>query len=299
MRVNELIPQILVDELLRVVKLDKDWVRWEDVAENGFDYRAYVTVPTKIKEFCTSGADYFSMKATSHWLYNGPKIFRPTKEQCAAMEQVDVNLLLEDYSQPYPAIMILLDYQPFHSVLCYREEQILVCVLMSKSNIYDITSCHHSRNQLIESSLSKFDPECKKYGAQANKALRVACNCCLALSHYGHHTDYLYPQEAARDKRLARENTERGAKARKRLPLAVQQVTFSQEVVLHKTESHCSSNGEGTGKEVSCHWRRGHWASQCYGPKNTLRKRILRPPVLVRADLFVGELSDTVTTYRT
>jgi hypothetical protein len=42
--------------------------------------------------------------------------------------------------------------------------------------------------------------------------------------------------------------------------------------------------GEGTGREVSTHWRRGHWRRQPVGPQRSQRRLTWVRPALVRAD---------------
>ena len=39
-------------------------------------------------------------------LAGGPKLFRPTAEQCRAMENTEANICFQDYRQPYPALII-------------------------------------------------------------------------------------------------------------------------------------------------------------------------------------------------
>ena len=300
MRPSELFPEILIDELLRLARLDRDWCYWTGLADNTYSCNA--KFPTFLRKLWKSGADAFAMKATSIWLVDGPKVFKPTKEQCLALEHVNVNLLLEDYTQPYPAILIQLDYPPFTNVLCYKEEKILVCVLHTGDHLNDITTTVARTDCFVEDSLVKFDEDCKADAKTAAAALRVACNACLALSNYGCHAKYLFPKEAERDRRLAKESTDRGKRAKDRLRLAVQELTLDHVVTLHETSQHGTS--ELTAREgysVSTHWRRGHWTMQCHGPGNSLRKRIFRRPILVRGDLLANDAfpPEVTTVYKT
>lgn len=303
MRPTDLAPSFILDELRRLATLDKHWVHYETIGD-GKTYQAKNKIETWLRRYWYSGADAFGLLALSRWLIDGPKVFYPTLEQCEALENVEVRLTLEEYSQPYPAIAIVLPkgkYGPFDCVLCYKDERgILICTLNSGgAHTSDITTTVNQTSDFIELSLQKFDVDCQVDAPTASRALRVACNACLALSHYENHMSFLFPKEIERDRRLAQENSERGKKARERLHLAVRVISFDQEVKLHRVQNN-GHTGEstGTGNSKPPHWRKGHWAMQAHGPGMSLRKRILRPPVLVRADLFFGDLGDTSTTYK-
>ena len=85
-------------------------------------------------------------------------------------------------------------------------------------------------------------------------------------------------------------------RAKNRISLAVQVATLDQQVVLHQRGKGCHEPEESTGREMPFHIRRGHWAMQPYGPSQSLRKRILRKPAFVRADLFIGGTNDIQVT---
>lgn len=300
-RITDVAPKFILDEVLRLAKVSKDWVQWKSCPEDGPGrYRTEITRPTWLRGLYKQGQDIFHGWALSHWLVDGPKVFRPTLEQCHALEQIEVRLELSDYAQPYPAILIDMpeDYAPFWSILCFHYAGILICCLATEGNKEDIVTTISVDGRPIEVSLQKYDADCKVHAPIAARALRVAVNSCLALVNYGCHFSALYPHEERSDLSLAREkDTERGKRARGRLQTALQLVTFSQEVVLHRVQKHEREEGEPTGLEMPPHWRRGHWAMQPHGPQNSLRKRILRPPVLVRSDKFMGDKNDTTTSY--
>lgn len=299
MRPTELIPQPLHDELLRLGRLDPHWVQIHDLKDGS--YEATARQDTWSRKIWAAGQDAFALLAASRWLADGPKIFRATEEQCRALEQVDVNLTLTDYSQPYPALLVELPkglYSPFHSVLCFKDGTFLSCSLFSDGNLNDIVTTVRQTAEPVETSLRKFDEDCRDLADKAAPALRVACNSCLALSHYGNRLDYLFPKEVERDKALSKEWSDRGAKALARIPLAVQVVTFDQEIKLHRVERGPTAEpGSPTGRHMPPHWRRGHWAMVPCGAGRIERRRVLRRPTLVRADLFVGDKSQTQTTY--
>ncbi len=297
-KVSDLVPQILADELLRLARLDRNWAEWHRI-DGGPQYSIRTKFPTWIRRGWKTGADGFAAWGVSIWLIDGPKVFRPTVDQCKAMEQIEVRLELSEYSQPYPALLVDLPtgYEPFTSVLCFKTGDMLSCNLNSPEGKDDITTTIAVDGRPIEVSIQRFDDDCAILAEAAGRALRVALNSCLALSSYGHTADFLYPAEATSDLRLAKEDTERGHRARKRVQTTCHLIKFAQDIVLHRTVRGKREPGEPTGVERPFHWRKGHWCMQPYGPGNSQRKRILRPPVFVRADKFFGDLSDTSVTY--
>jgi hypothetical protein len=301
-RVTDIFPQNLTDELIRLARIDRNWV--EIIPGEGPSFKAKSRQESWLKPLMKRGADITGLWAASIWLADGPKVFRPTLAQCHALENVEVRLDFEDYAQPYPALMVQLpesgDYKPFTDVICFQSENLLVFSLRTPGNVDDIvtTIARYINRGTIEESLRRYDEDCSGLQGVAARALRVAVNSCLALVGHEIATGYLFSKEVENDRRLACEKTERGERARGRLPLHVMLVAFQREVILHKTEGG-NSGSDPTGREKGCHWRRGHYAMQPYGPGNSLRKRILRLPVMVREDKFFGETSDTTTVMRT
>lgn len=72
---------------------------------------------------------------------------------------------------------------------------------------------------------------------------------------------------------------------------------FDQSVRLFDREGGEPGEG-GSGREMTTHWRRGHWTRQPCGVGRADRKMLFRKPCLVRADRFVGDHSATTATYR-
>ncbi len=297
MRAEEIIPKLLHQELLRLARMDRNWLRWVDLGGNR--YKAECKFRTWLTSLFTTGADAFSMWAMSICLVDGPKVFAPTQEQCDALAHVELRIMLSDYQQPYDCMVVRFPQPigPFKFVICHRSEQMLTCVLISGDNRNDITTTVAVDGRPMEASVIKFDADCAELGEVAALALRIAINSCLVLVDHDCETRWLRPKDVESDARLAREATPRGERARERLALATSVLTFKQEVRLHDSERMSRQPGEPTGAEMPPHWRRGHWRMQPHGERNTLRKRILIKPVLVRGDRFLGERSDTCVTY--
>jgi hypothetical protein len=313
MRAHEVIPIDSVrTELLRLARLDREWVEHENCeAPPGTPadmlqfqhYRARCRHKTWLAQFIRSGQDFFAMHAESIWLVDGPKCFKPTPDQCAALENVEVRLTLDDYQQPYPAILIELpaSYAPFYGVIVYRKADMLNCVLRSPRGEHDIVTTVgvSNRGEPIEKSLLRFDPDCCDDSKAAARALRVAVNSCLALANWPIVSALMYPHEAESDKFLSRhaKNEDSQRRAAERLSLAVTRLSFEQDIAFHHVEGgHDPSTP--TGRQVTTHWRRGHWAMLACGAGRTERRLTFRKATLVRADLFTGDAANTTVSYK-
>lgn len=303
MKPHEWIPTTLITELTRLATIRRDWLRITHLPSNYFHCEPLL--PTVLREFCRTGSDWMGVYAQSRWLIDGPKVFIPTADQAIALEQVEVNLTLDDYQQPYPAIFIQLpahQYTPFLGVLCCRVDPItLLCYLVSPGHDRDITTAISKRqtDHLIETSLNRFDPDCAADSDAARRALRVACNSCLALTNWPTALSPLYPKDEATDRYLAKygKSEEARRRAAQRVSLAVTRIAFTQQIVFHHTTGD-AADGPATARQVTTHWRRGHWAMLACGPNHSQRRLTFRKPALVRADLFRGQDVDTSVTYR-
>lgn len=301
--IREIIFDTIAAELLRVAREEREWIEWVQ-EDDGLAYSVSTKVPTWTRALWTSGQDALGMYAISHWLLDGPKLFQPSADQCESMEQVDVGLRLSEYAQPYPALYVDFPderYNPFVGVLCHHTPQFLTCSLMSGGHQNDIVTTVSRRlgDRPIEDALQHFDSTCADTADVAVLAMRVALNSCLLLADYGASKRPMLPKQLEDDRRLAREQTERGERARYRVRTSLSVVTFAQDVKLHDEERRSArTSAEPTGREVGPHWRRGHWAMLACGKGRTERRRTFRRPTLVRGDLFVGQESDTTVTYR-
>jgi len=290
-RISDVVPDGTRDELLRLVRTRRDWVtiHWLDDA----NFQGVIHLRTPIARAVRNGNDALAMYSLSVWLADGPKVFRPSPLQAEALSQVELRLALADYEQPFQAVLVDLPpgFGPFLSVLVAKVHGVLVCSLFSEGNRDDVVTVVSTKGTL-EAAVNSVEPGISAEAtAHAVAALRVAVNSCLALANYPHTVEFLYPKEAERDARLAKEPTERGRRAASRVH--PQLATLDREVKLHRCEGRTGS--EPTGREVASHWRRGHWAMVACGEGRSQRRRVFRASVLVRADKAVGA---STTVYR-
>lgn len=330
-RVTDLYPQGLIDALLPLGREQVPWAYLKTMGEkDGYSlYTVILSPPVYLKRTAeklrqiagelesgmtspagignTGGSSLMGLVNLSKWIASGPKIAHPGEERCEALSHIEVRLRVDEIALPFPHVMVELpplpQFGPYCRVLVSKWEDprtgfpILATNTMSPGNDEDIISIIRDRDDIpnwcVENTLDKFEPGCEGVEHFSKVASRVGINTCLMLSG---HFEAALPNDFLNDRRLAREHTERGKKARDRLTTAVQIATFDSSIVFKKSEGG-HPRGEPTGREVSTHWRRGHWRMQACGTGRAERKRILIAPVLVRKDLFVGDLSDTSTFY--
>lgn len=303
-RAADLIGPAAANELARISKLVRHWVD-VDMSDSDF-FSARSLVDSWMTEAYHNAQEMVGMYGTSLWIADGPKIFRPTERQCAAMERLAVSLEVPDYFQPYPAVYVELPdcYMPFAGCVVAHEDSgpnsdLVICALWSDDGTCDIvTVVRHHEGRPIEESLRKFDPSLAPIANKSALALRVCVNACLALANFGHQAEAMFPADVANDKRLCRERSERGRRAAERIKAAPTLLRLDHEIVPAAADHRPRVQGEPTGREVDWHWRKAHKVRQPCGPGRTERREVKRRATLVRADKFFGELSDTTVTYR-
>lgn len=293
-RVTELIEPVMLDELLRLGKVKPRWM--DVVVDEPPKFKCVANTTTWLKSTCRTGADYVGLYVLSRFVADGPKVVEPFERQCEAMRHVAIELELTDLSMPYDTVAVVMPTGwRYRTVFVHRySPQLLLMVLHSHDHLDDVTTVvHWTDGRHVERSLETLYDDLDALLPETLAAQRVALNCCLLLSNYGHDLRPALPKELQRDEGLAASGGERGHRAAQRVSLALQVASFSRDVVF---ERHAPSTSTGTsGREMPPHWVRGHWRMQAHGAGNLLRKRLFVAPYMARADLFVGRPSDTVT----
>lgn len=248
---------------------------------------------TRLREVAGGGLnanDWCGMLATSQWLRNGCMVVWPTPEQAEAFEHVDVNLELIDYQQPYPAVVCEVPHCPgrkFKYVTCHHHSPEILCLVIgSFTGDDDITTMiRHRKGHPIDEYLQIVDDSVGDLIQWSLRAQRIALNMMLALTNWGYKDELAYPKAYRNDEWMAKEDSERGRKARARLRTHLRRVSFNHEVIVRRPAPKPESSTP-TGKTVAPHWVRGHWKMQPHGPQNSLRKRAFVAPYLVHPDLY-------------
>lgn len=255
------------------------------------------------------------MDAHAAVLATGPKVFQPTVEQFDSMTQVDINIPIADYQQPYPALVIKVPDASRRRIvdgfdLGADGDSLGRLVVVRKLETVDgrtaitimngeWTYFFQDREQFktVEDAIHVYclvegaDPSLQMRGHAASMVCARAClNLCLMLAHYGCRADRpLDPVKYV--KHRSRKDLEHLAAADFRaIDMKQTIVVRDPRSVLHDEES------VATGREMPPHWRRGHWRNQRWGPGNRDTKLVFIRPCLIRPDRVVGDVADSEVT---
>lgn len=255
----------------------------------------------------------------------GPKVFRPSVAQCRAAEQMQLNIQVEDYRQAYPAVVVELpdEYTEERKlpspVVVYHDAAGRWLATHGGTMVRDMPPQDRSGHEgvvfstpmsntgeTIEAKLNRLgsDQTPERGEEEMNRwvlAQRVALNCNLFLTQYPTRLSYADPEQVTRWRQLSRKaNPHKAERARRLLAGAVQVIEFRQDIKFHddqEQEPRVHAEGAWSHWEVAPHWRRGHWRRQAFGVGMKERKLVFIKPMLIRADRFVGSLSETSVVY--
>ena len=262
----------------------------------------------------------FYLLALSRSIANGPKIFQPTYEDCIALENTACTMSFEDYNQPYPVVIIELpkEYKkrlaqvwrisegPSY-IIAYHDEQkrfinmntffnfdnVLTYLAPARKEYKSIENC------IISNQESNFDNEFKV----AELTQRLAINFCMVMSLLG--VRQIGPMDASAyekaKKLIKRKDKYHRSLGQKTLDSTCYKIEFIQKINLFEEEfiqpRQHSSDPTTTHASPKPHWRRGHYRQQPCGIKLSERKLVFIKPVLVRSNLFSGDIKNTEVTY--
>lgn len=258
----------------------------------------------------------FRFYVFSKALADGPKLLRPTTEQCVALEHVDVNVSFEEYELPFPTVLLELP-GPYRSMLTERFGQEcpeVVAVHHDRRTGYIISVCERRAPQ--PSSINPMSPrrgrrtieEALRFSVdegndmdQGKVVQRIALNFGLLMTHYGVRvTGPADPVGHAKQLRNARRaNRAKAKRATALLDAKIKIVEFDQDVVVYEGYEDPRSDNEVQGETRRPHWRRGHFRRQPIGHARSERKLVFIRPILVNAAHFHGDIADTKYQLRT
>lgn len=261
--------------------------------------------------------------AMSRCLAFGPKMFRPTMMQCVAFENTSVDIPFEQYAQPYETLLIEfpqdyikmkiaggMTHCPRYVMSWYDYDLKIIMILCQFDSMNDrIVGILSENGKMIESLLSSEDYY-EVDGTIAEEMIdfqtaqlfeRIAVNMNLLIMYGGikHTIRPINPEKREQYKKLKKKYEKQNNKAglqsiQNWFNGEIHEVCFdadslSQHIgfTVQIGESTVEKDREGVdGISPKPHWRRGHWASQPYGPQSLLRKPVLRPPVWVVGKLY-------------
>lgn len=251
-------------------------------------------------------------------MHTGVKMFRPTVRQCEAMCEVEINMPLSEYAQPYPVIVY--EYpEDFCKEMaaklgCNRFPSFTVCSHDHEQNFVQVASMFaqgdtvttlipYREGQTVEEVLTSVDPRLPPGDPEfklGELLQRIALNFSLMMTHHKV-VDEPQSRENTRRWRELQKSKDPDKREKGRL-LGLQDIRvirFEQNIKFYdeETERKARPQGEPTGRMMPPHWRKGHWLMQAHGPGRTLRKRQLRKPVFIHPELFLGDITDTKVVY--
>lgn len=232
-------------------------------------------------------------------LEGGAKLIKPSAAICEALKGVELNLVIEDYAQPYDGLGVVLPGSLFGAtkdriatsvwsrgrsvIVTFFDERGRTEVGLTKTNTLMISPPDGiSMEEYLTggAAAENLDPiEIAKL-SEITPIARIVVNLCLFAVERGVRNLPLDPRAEKRRRR-----------ARTDLRMAQLAARDAQEVVIQDLDlilraSH-SSGGEGGGSDghrQRMHRRRGHWKMQAYGPGRSQRKRIFVQSYMVHPD---------------
>lgn len=281
-------------------------------------------------------ATWIAIYMASRTVFEGPRVFRPSIADCVAMENINPNISLNEYVQPYP-VMVVEYPREYSEKRIVVGESITSATLVRYRPIMTMITCNRDKDgnvgSIWTSTITSSGAELtqglsKEYHSDISKGLnvlvsetnswspdtiytmdekklglncaRIAINSMLLMSMFG-----CKPAGTDNDRYLARlerqlskqKDRKKAADLRTEIKSIPRIYSLDQSIKLRKTE-RSKNDHEPTGRIVSPHWRRGHIRMQACGPNASEHKKIFIAPVLVNAHLFGGDWSDTQVTYR-
>lgn len=250
----------------------------------------------------------------------GPKVVSLKADEADALRRVRMTVPWGEYRQPFRTLCIDLPPQVFAGALPAREAgngpptaivfrapdealQWGMVVLFDKQGYMSLSGTG-ARGQMVEDltpgrcqSLDEHEPseeEAKTVAEIANECRRIAMNAAMLVSSFG--SEIVARPAALKVGKKASPAARAAAELTHRLSPVVYRI--NQSVKLYDREGpEPGEPGGPAGREVSPHWRRGHWADVPCGAGRAQRRRVFRRPCLVRADRFGGSPLDCTTTY--
>jgi hypothetical protein len=256
---------------------------------------------------------------------HGPKIYRPSCEECLAYEEIELSLPAVNYAQPFPTFAIELprNYSKMRScegtrehhsptneqhapiaVITHVQLEAIFTALLFNTGLFIVGHGDLTTGTVDEAMQMNFKKDdVNETEDQLFKwAMRIAGNACLLLVDRGckrlGHTNEKHArklQEGIAKAGKTGQDREAMTSQYKALPVLY---GFSQEVSVRMAIGHAPATSTPTGRKVSPHWRCAHWRMQRFGHELSQQKRILIPHVMVNKDHFAGTTADTTAAYR-
>lgn len=263
-------------------------------------------------------------------------MFRPSAMQCKAFENTNVDIPFAQYGQPYETLLVEFpeDYRnekkkegkkcPKYVISWYDKSLGIIMVTCQFDSMNDrITGLltlkpeHETIEELLsspvyyESDGTKAEDIEDFQTAQTFERIAINLNLLMMYGDQKHTTKHLDSDHYKRYRELKKKyEKQRNKEALKGLQGfhagQIDEIRFEEELAQNigfrvcLTPETLNLPQGGTHASPKPHWRRGHWCQQPYGPKSSLRKPLLRPPVFVVGRDYKGidiDIEKTSVTY--
>lgn len=258
------------------------------------------------------------VQACSIFLHDGPKILYANDEQFESMSEVEINLPISEYAQPYPVMYVVmpkkwridlihrLGLDPvncptgvliFHRKTNQGKNFIFAYHRFVEEDDINFTIFQDSNSfKSIEDGITSFSDDNKTlhkpndaHDHFCHISLRACLNLLILMMNYKDSTEKLPPQRRPKNDRFHTAD--------------IQAFEIKQSIILREAAPpiHGDAVGEpGQPKHIEMHphWRRGHWRMQPCGIGNTQRRRTLIRPMFIRKDRLIGNVGDTGAEYQ-
>ena len=130
-----------------------------------------------------------------------PRMIRPNEEQEEALAHVNIHLTVDDFTSPFPVMMVELPRNKHFKgcVVNHLHEKVIITNLIARSGDFDVTTVIRNDGRPIEDYISNVneDPELLTTLHWSLQGQRVALNMCLLLSNYGCTEEPAFPKVLA------------------------------------------------------------------------------------------------------
>lgn len=320
-KMNQMVNSKIIPQLRKLGR--HEWVKWH-LTQNPSIIIPELRLPAEIFPGISDGGRQFFVNDPAHFgeltvmyvqsklLAFGPKILCPTSLQCEAMENVYANLTLNDYEQPFPAILVEIPdgyrlalqakfRRPCpHLLISYHHRQMNSLILASVDRVvpenFTLFIPHELGRLSIESFLRAPLPNERDYRL-ASTLFRIAINFGLLLTRYGARDlgPLLSPAQQKQKRRMRRMRNRIDRCAKRSSVGEVRLIGFEQHVDF-SDRSRVGTRSGYSGNAKKPHWRRGHFRRQACGVRYESRRLVFVPPCFINSSSFHGDAADTCYT---
>lgn len=235
---------------------------------------------------------------------NGIKTIEPRADQCFAFEQIEPKVPLQDYNQPYPAVVFDLpqDYKtslmrryggkrpPIAAITFWAPQHPMLVAIVFFGENWPVVSLYvtpNAREKNLQESIDyimQTTPQDDLDYRMACDVLKVCMNLNLFAVNFGH-------------EKFGYKNIKQHRYRERCKPELARRDPFyfglNQSIQLYRKAYYKPTGEGGSHESPKPHWRKGHYRQQPYGEGSRLRKLVFIHPVFVCPDKYLGPMDTT------